>query len=444
MSQANILIVDDEKDIRDLLVVSLNRLGHTGHVAEDVFSAQVIIDSDQHIDFCLTDIRLPDGSGLDIVKYFREKRPESKVAVMTAYDSTDIAVEAMRSGAFDFLAKPIRLERLQTMLDNALAESIEIDSEDEALVGQSPPMLKLKEFIGKVSRTLAPVLIKGESGTGKELVARSIHAKSNRTTGPFIAVNCGAIPTELMESEFFGHVKGSFTGAVSDKQGLFQSAENGTLFLDEIADLPLLMQVKLLRAIQEKSIRPVGGQKEIPTNIRILSATHRDLDIEVQEGRFRQDLFYRLNVIGIEVPSLCERKGDIALICDCLLKRYNENEADSIDMTQSAIEALESYAFPGNVRELENIISRAAALCDNKQIDLPDLDFVFQDIAHQDIAQSNSLEIRDLDGYLATIEKTILVEILDHLEWNRRKVAQHLGLSDRQLRYKLIKYELSD
>ena len=444
MSITNILVVDDEKDIRDLLAVSLKRLGHTAHLAEDVFSAQVIIDSDQDIDFCLTDIRLPDGSGLDIVEYFRKKRPDSKVAVMTAYDSTDVAVDAMRSGAFDFLAKPIRLERLKTMLDNALAESIDIASEDDPLVGQSAPMLKLKGFIEKVSRTLAPVLIKGESGTGKELVARSIHAKSNRTNGPFIAVNCGAIPTELMESEFFGHVKGSFTGAVSDKQGLFQSAENGTLFLDEIADLPLLMQVKLLRAIQEKSIRPVGAQNEVPTNIRILSATHRDLDTEVQEGRFRQDLFYRLNVIGIEVPPLCERKGDIALICDCLLKRYNESENDSICMTESAVEALQNYAFPGNVRELENILSRAAALCDNKQIDLPDLDFIFQDIAPQNELQSNSLEIRDLDGHLAAIEKGILVEVLDQLDWNRRKVAQQLGLSDRQLRYKLVKYELSD
>ena len=442
MNISNILVVDDEKDIRDLLVVSLERLGYQSQVAEDLFSARLVIDSDQPIDFCLTDIRLPDGSGLDIVKYFRAQRPDSKVAVMTAYDSTDIAVEAMRSGAFDFLAKPIRLERLKTMLENALTVSNQPDS-DDPLIGDSAAMLKLKGFIDKVSRTLAPVLIRGESGTGKELVARSIHTKSNRTDGPFIAVNCGAIPSELMESEFFGHAKGAFTGAVSDKEGLFQSAENGTLFLDEIADLPLLMQVKLLRAIQEKSIRPVGKQKEIPTNVRILSATHRDLDTEVQEGRFRQDLFYRLNVIGLEVPPLCERKEDIPAICGHLLKRYNEYEPEPIEMSAAAVQTLQKYPFPGNVRELENIISRAAALCDNQQIDLKDLDFVF-DSAPAQSAPADHADVRDLEGHLATIEKDILVRVLEELNWNRKKTSTRLGLSERQLRYKLVKYELSD
>ena len=442
MKRRNILVIDDEKDIRDLLVVSLGRLGHDACIAEDVKSARKIIDSKQEFDFCLTDIRLPDGSGLDIVKYFRECRPDAEVAVMTAYDSTDIAVDAMRAGAFDFLAKPIRLERLKTMLENALTESDSVDTED-MLIGQSAPMQQLQEYIKKVARTLAPVLIRGESGTGKELVARSIHAKSNRTNGPFIAVNCGAIPSELMESEFFGHTKGSFTGAVSDKQGLFQSAENGTLFLDEIADLPLLMQVKLLRAIQEKSIRPIGAQKEIPTNVRILSATHRDLDIEVHEGRFRQDLFYRLNVIGLEVPPLSNRKDDIPRICSHLLQRYNESEPNQIEMTAEAVAELQKYPFPGNVRELENIIYRAAALCDHGQIDMQDLDLVF-DTALEQNASSSHLDVQDLEGHLATIERNILVEVLEKLDWNRKETAKQLGLSERQLRYKLVKYKLSD
>lgn len=442
MNNKNILVIDDEKDIRDLLVISLRRLGYEAQVAEDIASAKSLIASNAPFDFCLTDIRLPDGSGLDLVKYFREARPDAEVAVMTAYDSTDIAVDAMRAGAFDFLAKPIRLERLKTMLDNALTDVNPSVAED-MLIGQSAPMLRLKEYITKVSRTLAPVLIRGESGTGKELVARSIHAKSNRSGGPFIAVNCGAIPTELMESEFFGHTKGSFTGAVSDKQGLFQSAENGTLFLDEIADLPLLMQVKLLRAIQEKSIRPVGGQKEIATNVRILSATHRNLDEEVQEGRFRQDLFYRLNVIGIEVPPLCERKEDIPAICASLLHRYNDNEQHQTAMSDEAVSELQRYPFPGNVRELENIIHRAAALCDGGQIDREDLDFVFELIRETDVA-TDYLSIKDLEGHLAAIERDILIKVLESTGSSRKQTAKQLGLSERQMRYKLVKYQLSD
>lgn len=442
MSEKTILVVDDEKDIRELLVVSLKRLGYGAQVAEDVDSALRIIRSEEPVDFCLTDIRLPDGSGLEIVQQFREARPEAEVAVMTAYDSTDIAVDAMRVGAFDFLAKPIRLERLKTMLDNALAHPQQ-DDETEMLIGNSAPMLQLKEYINKVSRTLAPVLISGESGTGKELVARSIHAKSNRSDGPFVAVNCGAIPSELMESEFFGHVKGSFTGAVSDKDGLFQSAENGTLFLDEIADLPLLMQVKLLRAIQEKSIRPVGGQKELATNVRILSATHRNLDTEVQEGRFRQDLFYRLNVIGIEVPPLCERREDIPRICISLLQRHNATEQNNISMSEEAIDELQRYPFPGNVRELENIIHRAAALCDDGEIKSSDLSFVFEVVKESDLT-TDYLSIRDLEAHLASVERDILVHVLEELDWNRKETAKRLGLSERQLRYKLVKYELSD
>lgn len=442
MNNKNILVVDDEKDIRDLLVVSLNRLGYEAFVAENYQSAIKLIDSDQTIDFCLTDIRLPDGSGLDVVKIFREQRSDAEVAVMTAYDSTDIAVEAMRAGAFDFLAKPIRLERLKTMLESALA-SISEEKGEDMLIGNSPPMQQLKSYINKVSRTLAPVLIRGESGTGKELVARSIHAKSNRSNGPFVAVNCGAIPSELMESEFFGHIKGSFTGAVSDKDGLFQSAENGTLFLDEIADLPLLMQVKLLRAIQEKSIRPVGAQKEIATNVRILSATHRNLDAEVQESRFRQDLFYRLNVIGIEVPPLCERSEDIPLICENLLKRYNDSEQNRITMSEEAVNALKEYGFPGNVRELENIIHRAAALCDNDQIDRNDLNFIFEPGRESDIS-ANYAAIRDIEAHLAAVERDILVHVLEELDWNRKETAERLGLSERQMRYKLEKHQLNN
>ena len=442
MESKKVLIVDDERDIRELLVVSLRRLGYEPLEAEDVRAAMLIICSAEPIDFCLTDMRLPDGSGLEIVRRFRERRPEAEIAVMTAYDSTDIAVDAMKAGAFDFLAKPIRLERLSLMLTNALSGEPHRAAPAGTLIGNSEPMVQLREYIGKVSRTLAPVLIFGESGTGKELVARSIHAGSNRSTGPFVPVNCGAIPTELMESEFFGHTKGSFTGAVSDKHGLFQAAEGGTLFLDEIADLPMSMQVKLLRAIQEKSIRPVGAQREVATNVRILSATHRNLENEVREGRFRQDLFYRLNVIDIKVPPLRERRQDIAVLCQHLLSRHNQNEPNPVKIDGNALEKLSAYDFPGNVRELENIIQRAAALCDKGRIQAEDLSLAAPRSTEE--SPIDALNIRDLDAYLGLVEERILTEVLNQYQWRRKEVASHLGLTERQLRYKLVKYQLGD
>lgn len=441
MQAKQILIIDDEKDIRDLLQVSVRRLGHECLLAEDVTSGRMLIESDQPIDFCLTDIRLPDGSGIDLIELFRQARPDTDIAVMTAFDSTDIAVEAMKAGAFDFLAKPIRLERLRTMLQNAFSGN-QSQVGGQLLIGNSEPMQQLKGFIDKVSRTLAPVLIQGESGTGKELVARSIHNQSNRASAPFIPVNCGAIPSELMESEFFGHKKGSFTGAVTDKEGLFQAAEGGTLFLDEIADLPLQMQVKLLRAIQEKCIRPVGGHTEIATNVRILSASHRDLQQAVREGRFRQDLYYRLNVISLQVPSLRERLDDLPRLCDHLLGRASGPDQPSIQIDSAALDRLRGYSFPGNVRELENILMRAAALCDGERIEADDL--LLGETSAAPVAESDLTQIRDLEAHLADIEQGILRAVFDLHQGKRKEIARHLGLTDRQLRYKLIKYQLNE
>ncbi len=447
MQQKQILIIDDEKDIRDLLGVSLRRLEYPFLAAEDFQSARSLIESDQPIDFCLTDIRLPDGSGLDLIKLFKQHRPEANVAVMTAYDSTDIAVEAMKAGAYDFLAKPIRLERLRTMLENALGNNsgpsdARPNLSEQLLIGQSQPIQQLREYIDKVSRTLAPVLIQGESGTGKELVARSIHGLSGRSAAPFIPVNCGAIPSELMESEFFGHKKGAFTGAGSDKEGLFQAAEGGTLFLDEIADLPLQMQVKLLRAIQEKCIRPVGGHSETPTNVRILSASHRDLQQAVGEGKFRQDLYYRLNVITLQVPALRDRREDLPDLCAHLLRRNWGGDNPTVKILPDAMEKLSRYNFPGNVRELENILMRAAALCDGEKINASDLDL---NVSATSAEQTpNHLEINDLEAHMAGIEQKILEQVLQHHQGKRKAVARHLGLTDRQLRYKLIKYQLND
>lgn len=446
MSRKKILVVDDEEDIRDLLKLSLNKLGLDTLVAGDVTEANKLVMSDAPIDFCLTDVRLPDGSGLEIVQQFKERRADTPIAVMTAFDSTDIAVEAMRAGAFDFLSKPIRHDKLKTMLENALSGSYpETLPPKDLLIGDSGAMLKLRSDIAKVARSLAPTLITGESGTGKELVARGIHQQSSRSSGPFIAVNCGAIPSELMESEFFGHVKGSFTGAVADKKGLFQAAEKGTLFLDEIADLPVHMQVKLLRVLQEKSVRPVGSDREIPTNVRIISATHKNLDDEVHNARFRQDLYYRINVIGLQIPALRERTDDLPALVDHILTGIGDISEHPVDISPQALDALKKYRFPGNVRELENILQRAAALCENQLISPGDLglDSTLSTAGMAASAAPDLAGIQDLESHLADIEKALLQQALSESNGKLADTASRLNLSMRQLRYKLSKYDLN-
>ncbi|MBY6073347.1 sigma-54 dependent transcriptional regulator [Marinobacter salsuginis] len=457
MTTYTALIVDDEPDIRDLLEITLTRMGITTLTAPDLTSARKLLEQNTtHL--CLTDMNLPDGNGIELVQWIQKHSPATPVAVITAYGNMDTAIESLKAGAFDFVSKPVELPRLRELVNSALklAEP-KADTEDTAdepglLLGKSPEIRKLRNQTRKLARSQAPVFISGESGSGKELVARMIHLQGPRREGPFIAVNCGAIPSELMESEFFGHKKGSFTGAVENKDGLFRSANGGTLFLDEVADLPLAMQVKLLRAIQEKAVRPVGDTKEVPVDIRVLSATHKNLPELVQEGSFRQDLFYRINVIELAVPPLRERPDDIPLLSNHILERIaKEYECAPASLTHAAVERLRSYEFPGNVRELENVLERAFTLCDADQIDAADL-HLGNGVQHaasasQIIAQGEAGEGGisvpdgeiDLEGYLEGIERQAIEKALEATRWNKTAAAKRLGISFRALRYRLKK-----
>ena len=361
--------------------------------------------------------------------------------MITAYGSLDTAINALKAGAFDYLTKPVDLARLRELVSTALRLSSPSDIEapvDDRLLGDAPPMRTLRSQIGKLARSQAPVYISGESGSGKELVARLMHEQGPRAEKPFIPVNCGAIPSELMESEFFGHKKGSFTGAIEDKQGLFQAANSGTLFLDEVADLPLPMQVKLLRAIQEKAIRAVGGQQEMIVDVRILCATHKDLAAEVAAGRFRQDLYYRLNVFELRVPPLRERREDIALLAERMLGRLAEGGATRVKLSSEALEKLKSYRFPGNVRELENMLERAYTLCENEQIQASDLR-LSESSNCAEAGDVSLAEISNLEDYLESIERKLIMQALEETRWNRTAAAERLGLTFRSLRYRLKK-----
>lgn len=370
MSNAQkVLIIDDEPDIRELLEITLMRMGVESFSAFDVKSALKSI-ADNEVDLILTDMRLPDGDGLEIVRHISEHKPDTPIAVITAHGSMDLAIESLKAGAFDFVSKPVDIHKLRDLIGQALKvkqeaatpEVVEAEQSTPLILGKSEPMMVLEKKIKKLAVSQAPVFIHGESGTGKELVARQIHTLGPRHSAPFVPVNCGAIPSELMESEFFGHKKGSFTGATEDKQGFFQAAHGGTLFLDEVADLPLAMQVKLLRAIQEKKVRPIGSQHEINVDVRILSATHKNLENLVEEGLFRQDLFYRINVISLLIPPLRHRNSDIPLLCTRILKRIADTyQLPGASLDAKAKKALDLYSFPGNVRELENILERAFA-----------------------------------------------------------------------------------
>ncbi|MGL4315543.1 MAG: sigma-54-dependent transcriptional regulator, partial [Pseudomonas sp.] len=427
------LIVDDEPDIRELLEITLGRMKLDTRSARNVKEAREWL-AREPFDLCLTDMRLPDGTGLEIVQHIQQRHPQVPVAMITAYGSLDTAINALKAGAFDFLTKPVDLGRLRELVTTALRIRTANDEEgpvDTRLLGESPPMRALRSQILKLARSQAPVYISGESGSGKELVARLIHEQGPRTERPFVPVNCGAIPSELMESEFFGHKKGSFTGAIEDKQGLFQAANGGTLFLDEVADLPLSMQVKLLRAIQEKAVRAVGGQQEVVVDVRILCATHKDLAAEVAAGRFRQDLFYRLNVIELRVPPLRERREDIPLLAETMLRRLCDGTGLPLArLADDALEKLKSYRFPGNVRELENMLERAYTLCDDEQIKASDLRLAETSVSSES-GETSLAQIDNLEDYLEDIERKLIMQALEETRWNRTAAAQRLGLTFR-------------
>jgi len=458
-----VLIIDDELDLRELLKLTLAKMDIDSTAVETVKEAKTAL-QEKTFDLCLTDMRLPDGNGLELVDYVQKNYPQLPIAVLTAYGNVDLAVDALKLGAFDFLSKPIELSRLRALITNALTltpetasteSPIEGDSDGPLLLGNSPLMTHIRQQISKVARSQAPMFISGESGTGKELAARSIHRLSSRGSGPFVPVNCGAIPGNLMESEFFGHRKGSFTGAFENKQGLFQAANNGTLFLDEVADLPLDMQVKLLRAIQEKRIRPVGSETEIDVDVRLISATHKNLQEAVNQGTFRSDLFYRLNVIDINMPSLRKRPEDIQPLAEHILRALNAPNKPA-RLSTGALNALLNYSFAGNVRELENILERACTLCEGNRIELEDLKLnpgtsnLGKPLAVK--ANKSSLSERSdalipagsLDDHLEEIEKEILIETLEQARWNKTEAAKKLGISFRSIRYRLEKLGLND
>lgn len=448
---ASVLIVDDEPDILELLDITISRMGLETLKAGTLADALVILANNQPA-LCLTDMQLPDGNGIELINHIQQEHQNTPVAMITAFGSVDTAINALKAGAFDFLSKPVDLERLRELIGSALRIDPDISRPmmkgKTQLVGASDQIRQLQTDILKLARSQAPIYISGESGSGKEVVARLIHANGPRSDGPFIPVNCGAIPPELMESELFGHVKGSFTGAIDNKAGLFQAARGGTLFLDEVADLPLDMQVKLLRTIQEKTLRPVGSTAEVHTDVRILSATHKILDEEVIAGRFRNDLFYRINVIELRVPSLRERRDDIPLLAQHILRRIAADEAAPV-LEDDALKTLTAYNFPGNVRELENMLERALTLCDGKSIGANDV---------QPPLHKKSLEMRlsaphesatenaygRLDDYMEDVERKILTDAMEHSRWNRTAAAKLLGISFRSLRYRLKKLRLED
>jgi two-component system response regulator PilR (NtrC family) len=429
MNQPLALVIDDEPDICELLTLTLQRMNIRTESAVDVAGAKQLLGSHQ-FDLCLTDMRLPDGDGLELVEWMQTRAPGIPVAVITAHGNVETAVQALKLGAFDFISKPLDLGHLRNIVENALRISVEKHGEPKIL-GNSPPMQELRSMIDRVANSQAPVHISGESGTGKELVARLIHDSGPRAEGPFVPVNCGAIPSELMESEFFGHRKGSFTGALNDKAGLLQSAHNGTLFLDEIADLPLPMQVKLLRVIQEKKVRPVGASQEESVDVRILSATHKDLSAMVAANDFREDLYYRINVIELNVPALRDRGDDVLQLADNILRRLD----DSATLREDTRDALLAYAFPGNVRELENMLERAVTLCTSGVISPTDLN-----MRKSAATTAELMPAANLGDTVESVERQAIIEALEKTRYNKTAAARLLGLSFRQLRYRIKKF----
>ncbi|MBP6551916.1 MAG: sigma-54-dependent Fis family transcriptional regulator [Vitreoscilla sp.] len=484
---APVLVVDDEEDLRDLIEMTLLKMGLEVDTADGVIAAKKKLDSQPYA-LVLTDMRMPDGSGLEVVEYLQEKNLDIPIAIITAYGNADQAVMALKAGAFDYIQKPVTLAQLRSLVKSALkvhevstAAPVAVDTTaaeplqaasagDTASPTPSTPVLpqfprlrgeshllgEVKRMIAKLAKGMVPVHITGESGTGKEQAARSIHDLSPRKDGPFIAVNCGAIPENLMESEFFGYKKGSFTGADSDREGFFQSANGGTIFLDEVADLPLTMQVKLLRAIQERAVRRIGESKETPVDIRIVSATHKDLGREVEEGRFRQDLYYRLNVVSITMPALRELRDDLPMLIDHLLA--NNPMGEDLVLSDAAKKQLLHYSYPGNFRELENILERATALAADGVIAPDDLQIHTHELIQDDEEDGDSaVEVGDvsplahhfnmgqatLQEYLDEVERSILEQALAATKYNRTQAAKLLGISFRSMRYRLDRLEIN-
>ena len=467
-----VLLVDDEPDILQLLEIALARMNLNTLSAKTLTEAMQILEHNEP-DLCLTDMKLPDGNGLQLVEHVQRLDRELPVAVITAHGSVEAAIDALKLGAFDFVSKPVALDKLRELVGHALnlrrTDALSDDlGRSRDLIGSSPTTEKLRTKITKVARSQAPIHVHGESGAGKEVVARLIHESSPRQSGPFIAVNCGAIPPELVESELFGHLKGSFTGAMHDKQGLFQAAEGGTLLLDEVADLPLATQVKLLRVLQEKAVRPVGSESEVSVDVRLISATHKRLNQEVTAGRFRDDLFYRINVIDIAVPALKDRREDIpALATHLLAKIADENGEAPKNLAANAMAHLTQADFPGNVRQLENVLARAAALADTDEIQIDDLEIMASASSISDTATlntnnndtlqtsatsaNNSQSVTtldavggDLEGHMDAIEREILQNAMTEYRWNKTAAAKALGVSFRSLRYRLKKLGLDD
>jgi two-component system response regulator PilR (NtrC family) len=456
-----VLVIDDEPDIRELLNLTLTRMGLEVTTAEDLAGARRAL-QDSEFSFCLTDMRLPDGNGLDLVEEISENHPNLPTAVITAHGKIEDAVHALKMGAFDFVSKPVDLAMLRKLVNTALklrqdeprgttpSGDRQADAPESALdrmIGTSPAMKQCKAMIAKLARSQAPVLVSGDSGSGKELAARLIHDLGPRGDQAFIPVNCGAIPTELMESEFFGHKKGSFTGADADKQGLFQAADGGTLMLDEVADLPLHMQVKLLRVIQEKAVMPIGAREEVPVDVRILSATHQPLKPLVETGKFRSDLYFRLNVIELQLPSLHERADDIPLLAERFLAEITDQWAEDEVPTLSgaAMDALTNHHYSGNVRELINILQRAVTLCEGSMIEPEDLALEHIEVHDSktvpaSLPEASSDEDQSLDTYMEGIEKQMLEDALKKARYNKTRAAELLGISFRSFRYKLKKF----
>lgn len=435
------LVVDDEIDIRELLVITLERMDIATDSASTIEDAHAMLKKRSYA-LCLTDMRLPDGNGLDLVKHINQHYPGLPVAVITAYGSAENAVSALKAGAFDYLTKPISLKQLRPLVQSALRLSAaEPSAIDAQLIGETVPIRQVRSMIERLARSQAPVYISGESGSGKELAARLIHANSSRRDGPFIAVNCGAIPENLMESEFFGYKKGAFTGANQDKEGMFHAANGGTLFLDEVADLPLAMQVKLLRAIQEKKVRMVGDTHEESVDVRIISATHRNLALMMDNGNFRQDLYYRLNVIELKMPALRDMSEDIPALAQRLLEKQCHLLGIAVpELDSKAVQRLKQHNFPGNVRELENVLERAMALCNGQVITAEDL---LLEKEAREPSGSYQLDGLPLPDYLERIEKQLILDALEKTGNNKTAAAKLLGVSFRTLRYRLAKLGLS-
>lgn len=444
MTTKKVLIIDDEPDICELIEITLSRMGLDTQSANNLTDGKLTLDSEA-FDLCLTDMRLPDGNGIEIVEHIQKNFDHIPVAVITAHGNMESAVKALKAGAFDFVSKPVDIQILRNLVSTATKlsdiKSTRTADDQPTITGHSDTVKTLLKKIAKLSRSQAPVYIHGESGSGKERVAKMIHQQGGRGTKPFIPINCGAIPAELMESEFFGHNKGSFTGANTDKEGLFQAANGGSLFLDEVAELPLNMQVKLLRAIQEKAIRPVGSQHEISVDVRIISASHKNLEELVTNGQFRKDLFYRINVIELDVPGLRERAEDIPdLVHSLLTDLCAKSKISPIpEVTKDAMTVLKNYPFPGNIRELENILERALAMAEDNHIHTEDLNLekTTSTKKAEILAEetSNSLDI-------AGNEKNTITRALEQTRWNKTAAAKLLGLSLRQLRYRLDKLKI--